>query len=148
MTEADIQIFLNGTLDYFLRVSQSEPRLDTPYLRDTENVILDYTGAISVSGRERGCVMFTARKEMLQEIIQGLGDDDLSEANCRDMVGEVANTISGNARRELGAGFYISIPLIFDAASNQCQLCGANRTFVIPIYWKQHKSHLLVSIEL
>jgi len=146
MTETDIQVFLNGAMDYFLRVSQKQAHLDTPYLRTTENVILDYTGAISISGQEHGCVMFTAGREMLRELIQGMGDSDLSEDNCRDMVGEVANTISGNARREFGNSFFISTPQVFGADSNQCQIADSSRTFVIPIHWNQHKSHLLVSI--
>ncbi len=147
MTENDIQIFLNGAMNYFRGVSQTEAHLDTPYLRTTEDVLLDYTGAITISGQERGCVMFTAGRAMLQDLIHGLGDGDVSHDSCRDMVGEVANTISGNARREFGSDFFISVPLIFDATSNGGQLAEGSRTFVIPIHWNQHKSHLLVSLD-
>jgi chemotaxis protein CheX len=63
------------------------------------------------------------------------------------MVGEIANTISGNAREELGSAFMISTPVVLEEKPRRLQLSDRIPSFVIPITWKEHRSHLVISIE-
>ena len=147
MTESDIRVYLHGAVNYFRQVSPVEAELETPYLRTGENVFLDYTGAIRVTGQERGCVMFSARRSMLHDLLQQMGENEFSEQNYQDAVGEITNTISGNARKTFGSGFAISVPRILDAEATREWMQGGRRTFVIPIRWNRHRSHLLVTLE-
>jgi chemotaxis protein CheX len=51
------------------------------------------------------------------------------------LVGEVANTISGNARSTFGHEFMISVPAMIEGAPDQIHLSKNLRSNVIPDYW-------------
>ncbi len=55
---------------------------------------------------------FTAPKAMLTVLLMKMQENDFSHETMRDLVGEVANTISGNARRDFGRDFVISVPSV------------------------------------
>jgi hypothetical protein len=65
-------------------------------------VVQDYAGVIGISGNREGKVYFTAPRGMLSVMLMCMNETDTGEQNVRDLVGEVANTISGNARRDFG----------------------------------------------
>ena len=54
---------------------------------------------------------------MVEELMMLVGEHEHSDEFCADFVGEIANTISGNARERLGSGFMISVPVVFFGAS-------------------------------
>ncbi len=64
----------------------------------------------------------------------------------RDLVGEVANTISGNARRDFGRDFIISVPSVLAGERPDIPLKAGTRSFVIPINWRSHSAKLIVSL--
>jgi len=64
----------------------------------------------------------------------------------RDLVGEVANTISGNARRDFGRDFVISVPSVLSGERPEVALPPGARSFVIPINWRSHSAKLVVSL--
>ena len=70
----------------------------------------DYTGVIGISGARNGIVYFTAPRGMLTVLLMRMQETDTSEENMKDLVGEVANTISGNARRDFGKDFSSRCP--------------------------------------
>ena len=72
----------------------------------------EYTGVINISGKREGVVYFTAPKAMLTVLLMKMQENDFSHETMRDLVGEVANTISGNARRDFGRDFVISVPSV------------------------------------
>jgi chemotaxis protein CheX len=47
---------------------------------------------------------------MLRHILLALGENGSSEGLYNERVGEIANAISGNARRQPGKEFNISVP--------------------------------------
>ncbi len=61
-----------------------------------------------MTGRRNGIVYFTAPRGMLIVMLMKMNESDVSHDNLCDLVGEVANTISGNARRDFGKDFMIS----------------------------------------
>jgi chemotaxis protein CheX len=65
----------------------------------------------------------------------------------RDLVGEVANTISGNARRDFGRDFVISVPSVMANEGGRFRPPGHGRPFVIPINWRSHSAKLIVCLE-
>ena len=58
---------------------------------------------------------------MLTVLLMRMQETDTSDANIMDLVGEVANTISGNARRDFGRNFIISVPTMFAAIRQGCR---------------------------
>lgn len=147
MDEKEIQVLIDGTVNYFHRAVDTSTEVGTPYLADQkEPVVSDYTGVIGITGSRRGNIYFTAPSAMLSHILLKQGEPDRSPELMADIVGEVANTISGNARRAFGQEFLISVPNVYRGGAARPRLVLADRAFVIPITWKQYKAALVVSL--
>jgi chemotaxis protein CheX len=107
----------------------------------------EYTCVISISGRREGIVYFTAPKAMLTVLLMKMQENDFSHENMRDLVGEVANTISGNARRDFGNEFVISVPSVLAGERAELPVVPGARSFVIPINWRSHSAKLVVTLK-
>jgi chemotaxis protein CheX len=147
MTEADLQIFIKSAADYFTQTFNSPAEIGTPYLKDEDSVILDYTGVIGISGRARGCVYVTSSAGMLSNLLRLMGEEDITSANLADLVGEICNTIAGNARQEFGHQFMISVPVVIEGRPASLQLPAGLKTFVIPILWNGFAAALIIAID-
>lgn len=147
MDENDLQVFINGAAHYFKQVTRVPAEAQTPYLRGSDSVMLDYSAAISISGSQKGSVYFTAGESMLTRIVNGMGDTETTTEILSDLVGEIANTISGNARKALGSNFNISVPSVLKEKSSEIQLPDGIQSYVIPILWEGSKSYLIICLE-
>jgi chemotaxis protein CheX len=148
MHESDLQVFIDGTTHYFQQTSHQAAAVGTPYLLDTStSICYDFTGIIGIAGRRKGCVYFTAPTTMLTHLLTSLGETEITTEYHCDLVGEVANTISGNARKAFGQDFMISVPVVVAGEPDQIKLPKAIRSFVIPITWCQHQAALVISLE-
>lgn len=149
MDESSLEVFVDGAINYFSSVSDEPAKVDTPYLinNDEKNITYDYTGVIGISGSSKGKVCFTAPNALLRHLLVSLGEEVLSNDNMADLVGEVANTISGNARKHLGNKFIISTPSIIDSSLDQLNLPAENKSYVIPVKWNSYRATIMVSAE-
>jgi chemotaxis protein CheX len=148
MGEKVLQVFIDGAIRYFQHTSDKEVKVGTPYLvSNSEPVSFDYTGVIGISGPMKGCVYFTAPKILLKHLLLSMGEKDTCEANIIDVVGEVANTISGNARSEFGKEFMISVPVVIEGAPSNIHLPKQLRSYVIPVYWKAYSAAIILCFE-
>lgn len=148
MDENDIKVFVEGATHYFQHVSKEPAMVQVPYLiSHDESLIYDYTGIIGISGNRRGNVYFTAPLQMLRLLLLVQGETETTDQNYSDLVGEIANTLSGNARRDLGKDFMISVPIVLQGKPEQLLLAKNSRSFVIPIQWRQYTAALVVSLE-
>ncbi|HEY7929835.1 MAG TPA: chemotaxis protein CheX, partial [Steroidobacteraceae bacterium] len=96
-TESEVGVFIEGVLNYFGTTVQQDAECGTPYLALGRNPeISDYTGMIRISGRRDGVVCFTAPRTMLCVMLMRMQETDMSHDNLCDLVGEIANTLSGN----------------------------------------------------
>jgi chemotaxis protein CheX len=84
---------------------------------------------------------------MLTVLLMRMGETELTEENMADLVGEVANTISGNARRDFGKDFMISVPQVVTGDPERVSIPDNTRSFVIPINWRSHAAQLVVCLE-
>jgi chemotaxis protein CheX len=145
-----IDIFIEGVKRYFDHFSDQSDSLEigTPYLvRNSEPLGMDYTGVITVSGANQGYVFFSATRSLLKYILLSLGESCFSEQFMSDLVGEVANTISGNARSSLGSEFYISTPNVIIGQVATQKISLDDRSYVLPLRWKTNAAQLVVSLE-
>ena len=106
LKEEEIRTFIEGTTNYFETSAGQSASVGSPYLvTDGNPGAFEYTGVIGISGVRKGIVYFTAPRGMLTVLLMRMQETDTSDENIKDLVGEVANTISGNARRDFGKNF-------------------------------------------
>jgi chemotaxis protein CheX len=141
-------VFVGAVLDYFDTTVQQRAECGTPYMaigRSPE--VADYTGIIKVTGVRSGIVVFTAPKAMLCVMLMRMQETDMGHEQLCDLVGEVANTLCGNARRHLGHQFQISVPSVIHGRDSAIEYSANTRPIVIPIAWRSHHARLIVSME-
>ncbi|WP_201587962.1 chemotaxis protein CheX [Psychrobacter jeotgali] len=148
MKEQKLQVFLDIISHYFQQFANDELIIDTPYLLENKQPKLDdYTGIIGISGIKKGVVCFTATHELLSCMLDGMEEKDKSDDNLVDLVGEVANTVAGNARNEFGTKFHISVPLVFKGAPQSMVLPKDERSFIIPIMWRAKTGQVIICLQ-
>lgn len=147
LEERELRTFVEGTTQFFEVAAQQPASIGSPYLvTEGQPGVHEYTGIIRVSGRRSGIVYFTAPKTMLTVLLMKMQENDFSHETMCDAVGEVANTISGNARRDYGKDFVISVPTVISGASEAVALPEDARPYVIPINWRSHAAKLVVCL--
>ena len=107
----------------------------------------EFNGVIAVSGRRNGIVYFSAPRAMLTVLLMKMNESNVSTEYLCDVVGEVANTIAGNVRRDLGKDFAISVPTVVSGAGSAVALPAGTRPVVIPINWRTHVAKLVVCLK-
>lgn len=149
MSEQTLQVFIDSVVNYFRHTSDQDVKVGTPYLTENSTpAAFDYTGIIGISGPYRGSVYFSAPKLLLTHLLLSIGEQDTSLDNLIDIVGEVANTVAGNARLEFGQDFMISVPIVVEGAPSGIHLPKELRSYVIPVYWKAYSAVVVVCLEL
>ncbi|MFT5083381.1 MAG: chemotaxis protein CheX [Lentisphaeria bacterium] len=149
MSEQALKVFVDGVVNYFQHTADKDVKVGAPYLVENKQPkAFGFTGIIGVSGPYKGTVYFTAPRILLTHLLLSIGELDTSLANVMDIVGEVANTISGNARANFGKEFMISVPVMVEGAPSAIHLPCHLRSYVIPIYWKAYSAAVVVCLEV
>ena len=148
MDERDLQVFIDSAVHYFGQMCGEQADTGTPYLMEnSETLAYTFTGIIGISGKSRGCVYFTAPEILLKHLLIGIGEPDTSRDSMCDIVGEIANTIAGNARSHFGPDFMISVPTVIDDHPERIHLPESLRSFVVPVTWRRQEAAVVISIE-
>ena len=129
--ESELKTFVEGTTNYFEVAAQQPASIGSPYLvTEGQPSVHEYTGVINITGKREGVVYFTAPKAMLTVLLMKMQESDFSHETMRDLVGEVANTISGNARKDFGRDFVISVPSVLPANRTGSEIAGPTPSLV------------------
>jgi chemotaxis protein CheX len=145
--ETEVNVFVNGVLHYFDTMVQQVAECGTPFLAlGSMPEVSDYTGVIRISGKREGVVYFTASRNMLSVMLMRMQETDMGHENLCDLVGEIANTLSGNARRDFGHQFQISVPAVLHGRNAAMEHPADTRPIVIPILWRTHRARLVVCL--
>ena len=148
IAEKDIEVFIDGIKHYFHTSTNKDIVVSTPYLISTDKIeVNDYSGIIGISGERKGFVLITAPEEMLRHLVLDLGEKEATPSLIHDVIGEVANTISGNARRSFGPGFMISVPLIVQGEPKRIGSMKNTKGYVIPSRCTTFPFNLIVTLE-
>jgi len=145
-----IDVFIDGVKRYFEHLNDgpdSQIDIGVPYLvknQDADNT--DFTGVIAINGCSQGYVIFSAERSMLSKILVSYGETRLTHDYMCDLVGEISNTIAGNARKLLGEEFHISPPKTNTGKINSILLEKDRRSYVLPIRWQNNRAQLVVSL--
>ncbi|WP_201587963.1 chemotaxis protein CheX [Psychrobacter jeotgali] len=140
-------VFLSSIEAFFRQIDDTLVEVDTPYLNNNKSAVgYDYSGIINISGPLEGCVYVSAPSTMLREIIKIMQEPDSSLAMMKDLLGEMANTISGNARTEFGSEFIISPPKIVEGVPSVSYLAKDRNTYVTPFSWRGYTAVIGICI--
>ena len=148
MDEQELRAFIDIVSQYFERQTGRLPEVGSPYLGEPSALpIFDFTGVIGISGERQGCVYVTAQRELLRQLLLHVGESDVSDNNLSDLVGEIANTISGNARRYFGPNFMISVPVVVAGNARAIQVPRSVKAYILPLRWHKLDAALVVSLQ-
>lgn len=140
-------VFLSSINAFFAQIDDTQVALDTPYLNNNRSAIgYEYSGIIKISGPLKGCVYVSAPTVMLREVIKVIGEPDSSITMMKDLLGEMANTISGNARTEFGSEFIISPPQIVEGAPSISYLPKERHSYITPFTWRGYEAVIGICI--
>ena len=147
MDEEELRAFIEIVNQYFERQTGRLPELGNPYLGDPAALpMYDFTGVIGISGARPGCVYFTAHRDLLRQLLLHVGEADVSDNNLCDLVGEIANTISGNARRHFGPNFMISVPVVVAGNARAIQVPKDIKAYILPLKWHKLEAAMIASL--
>lgn len=144
--EAELKVFVDAVINYFSLTTKEPAQIRSAYLADGVPTSYPYVGLITISGQFRGCVHVSTSAAMMRDLLHCWGERDTSEANLLDGIGEVANTIAGNARRHFGKELEISVPITLRGLSDNIRAAVRTRPFVIALTWRQHDALVVIDV--
>jgi len=147
MNDESLAVFVEGIANFFKTVTQTPATVGTPFLiQDINDYLDDYTGIIGISGNHKGSVFFTTTRRLAVHLLSDMGVMTTREEKLMDLVGEVCNTVSGNARREFGDQFMLSTPVMIKGKSENVKVYDIASIYVIPIVWRDLNAHLIINL--
>lgn len=148
MKAEKLYVFIDSVTNFFKQINSHEVSVDTPYIHSNEKPLAyDFSGIINITGPLEGSVYVSSETPMLRNILQKMGEPDHSMYLLKDLVGEIANTVSGNARREFGPEFIISPPVIVDGVPSSVYLPKDRRSYIIPVTWDKYKTLIGICLQ-
>ena len=146
LRESDLRLFVESVSHYFNVTSRIAPEITSAFLGVGALPGHDFNGIVNFSGHFTGHVIVSLPAAALKELLLIQRETNLSQANLLDAVGEIANTLAGNARRSLGKELEISVPTVVHGRIN-----GDARTrkhpYVITLKWNHHSAMVCVDME-
>ena len=149
INETEINVFTHAIGHYFSQISNEIAIVKAAYLASVEAPppIYDYTGSISLSGDYHGRIYFSAPRILIRHLLIAMHEPSQTEQDFLDTVGEIANTLAGNARRHFGEFMNISIPTSTAGIAAEAIQLTRSHPFVIMIKWRQYHASLVIDME-
>ncbi len=144
--EDELKLFVDSVRRYFQVVTRQEPQITSAYLATGDLDGFDFNGIVSFSGSYNGHVIVSMPQPLLRELLLLQGETELSDGNLLDAVGEIANTLAGNARKTLGAGLQISVPVKLHGATGITARVR-KRPYVITLRWNHQPALVCVDMD-
>jgi chemotaxis protein CheX len=143
--ENELKLFVDSVRRYFEVVTRQEPQITSAFLGTGDVEGHDYNGIVTFSGAYNGHVIVSMPAKPLRELLVLQGETDLSDNNMLDAVGEIANTLAGNARKALGSGLQISVPMKIQGTSG-VRARVRKHPYVITLRWNHHPAMVCVDM--
>jgi len=134
-----IQPFILATRKVLRTMAFMDSKPKKPYLKDENDFTAfgDISAVIDLTGECKGSIGVSFSEECVLKIAHQMLGEEFEEVNSEvsDMVGELINMISGDARRELvklGFNFTAGIPVMAKGENHKIKHVVAERIIVIP----------------
>jgi chemotaxis protein CheX len=144
--ETELKLFVDSVRRYFNVITKQEPQITSAFLGTGDVDGHEFNGIVTFSGAYNGHVIVSAPPQLLRELLLLQGETDLSEGNLLDAVGEIANTLGGNARKTLGSALQISVPMKLHGSSG-INARVRKRPYVITLRWNHQPAMVCVDME-
>ncbi|MDR0565105.1 MAG: chemotaxis protein CheX [Azoarcus sp.] len=147
--EKDILTFVDAVSGFFFQVTQEKVEIKAAYLTEGGMVpsTYDLTSYITLSGDYVGRIYFSAPRSMVAHLLMAMGEQNRLEDRLLDATGEIANTISGNARKHFGETMEVSVPTTQATDANWLKSVVPPHSYVILVKWKQYRASVVVDIQ-
>ncbi len=144
----DLEILAQAVVEFFAVTTGDKAQVRSAWLLEQNEPVLrnDFNGLIEVSGGFAGSICFSAPRRLLDYILLASGDSDYSEVKYLDIVGEIANTLSGRARSHFGETLLIAPPRAFKRDSPPVAQRTEGLPYAIPIAWRSLEASLVVHL--
>jgi chemotaxis protein CheX len=143
--ETELKLFVDSVRRYFQVLTKQEPQITSAFLATADLDGHDFNGIVTFSGSYNGHVIVSMPPQLLKELLLLQGETDLAEGNLLDAVGEIANTLGGNARKSLGAGLNISVPVKLHGSSG-IRARVRKHPYVITLRWNHQPALVCVDM--
>ena len=112
-----INPFIDATLNVLETMAFTKAEAGKPYLKNDQVARGDVTGVIGLIGETSGTISVSFSEKCILAIVSNMFGEEMKEMNneIKDAVGEIANMISGQARKkleELGRSLQAAIPTV------------------------------------
>ncbi len=138
-----INPFILATRKVLSTMAFVDSKPSKPYLKpeDNQQALGVISAVIELSGESKGSIAVSFSKNCILDVASQMFGDQYTELNEEviDIVGELVNMISGEARRELAKlGFHFSagIPITFKGEGHEMKHFVQARIIVIPFETK------------
>jgi chemotaxis protein CheX len=146
LQESDLKFFIDSVKRYFSVTTKQDPTITSAFLGMGEMEGNEYNGIVSFSGEFNGHVIVSMPGRLLRELLVMQHETDLSDANLLDAVGEIANTLAGNARKVFGSGLQISVPIKLQGTSG-IKARVRQHPYAITLRWNHQSALVCVDME-
>lgn len=146
LREDDLRLFVDSIKRYLLVTTRQEPQLTSAFLGTGDVQGYEFNGIVTFSGSYNGQVVVSMPARLVREILLLQQETDLSDGNLLDAVGEIANTLAGNARKTLGPDLQISVPIKLQGAHG-IKARVREHPYVITLRWNHHTAMVCVDME-
>lgn len=146
LNESELKLFVDSVRRYFQVTTSQEPQITSAFLGTGEVSGHEYNGIVTFSGSYNGHVIVSMPPKLLRELLLLQRETDLSDGNLLDAVGEIANTLGGNARKALGSGLQISVPVKLQGSTG-IKARVRKHPYVITLRWNHQPALVCVDME-
>ena len=146
LSEGDLRLFVESIKRYLLVTTRQEPQLTSAFLGTGDIEGFEFNGIVAFSGSYNGHVVVSMPGKLVREILLLQHETDLSDGNLLDAVGEIANTLAGNARKSLGSDLEISVPVKIQGATG-IKTRVRKHPYVVTLRWGHHQAMVCVDME-
>ena len=145
----DIEVFTEAITHYFSTSTGEIASVRSAYLLEQGGPVIwnDFNGLIEISGDYQGSICFSAPRALLSHVLLKMGESVFTDERHGDIVGEIANTLSGRARRHFGEGLGISPPRLLDYPNTIFEVQAHSLPYAIPLRWHGYEANLVVHLE-
>jgi len=122
-----IMPFVKSTMNVFTTMVKIKPNITAPYLKEDGHTTYDVSGIIGFSGGLLGSVIVSFQMETAHQLVNALvgAEVETNSPDFADAVGELANMIAGNAKKDLGLVTSIGVPsVVIGNCHIICRLTG------------------------
>jgi chemotaxis protein CheX len=142
----ELKLFVESVRQYFKVLTRQEPQITSAFLATGELQGYDYNGIVTFSGAYNGHVIVSMPGQLLKELLALQGETDMGQGNLLDAVGEIANTLGGNARKSLGSALQISVPVkLHGSAGIQARV--RKHPYAITLRWNHQPAVVCIDME-